>query len=312
MKKISLMLTAVMMSAFLLTGCGGKKAEEEKKEEGTAEYSAKVNEVFTCGSYDGTVLVVNMDVTNNTDTYMESSHPTYDLEVSVDGTVLSDSYISDENPYYVASKKIAAGETGIAQAVFDLKKVDYKDDSEIKLILTAYTIEDYKQITVMDETMTMADVEAKVSESEFDVSVDNVTITDDGEGHNVIVIDYTFTNNSDEATSFGSAVEANLFQDGVALSSGYLNYKHPLADEEGFEKAYTDVKSGGSVKIRSVYQLTSSSNVEIQLIDRISFDNAEILNTEIKVDVPNESDSDDKDDDKEDKDLKDSEADDSL
>lgn len=274
MKKVTLLAATVVMAGSLFTACGKSS---------TPQYEATVDEVFTCGTYDGTALVVNLDATNNTDSYLDNYTVAYSLVATLDGTTLSTSYLGSDNPYAIADGKIKSGESGMVQAAFDISGVEYDEDSELQLELTSYTIKDYKTVGVLDETISMADVEAKVSESEFDVSIDNVTVTDDGEGNNIVVIDYTFTNDSDEATSFGSAVTEELFQDGVALQRGYLPYNHPLREDMDDDNVYTDIKSGASIQVREVFELTSDSNVEIKLTDRQSFDQAVILEKEIQV-----------------------------
>lgn len=274
MKKVTLLAATVVMAGSLFTACGKGS---------TPQYEATVDEVFTCGTYDGTALVVNLDATNNTDSYLDNYTVAYNLVATLDGTTLSTSYLGSDNPYAIADGKIKSGESGMVQATFDISGVEYDEDSELQLELTSYTIKDYKTVGVLDETISMADVEAKVSESEFDVSIDNVTVTDDGDGNNIVVIDYTFTNNSDEAISFSSAVQEELFQDGVELQSGYLPYNHPMYDEDSYSASSTEIKSGASIKVRRVYELTSDSNVEIKLTDWQSFDQAVILEKEIQV-----------------------------
>ena len=274
MKKITLLAATVVMAGSLFTACGKSS---------TPQYEATVDEVFTCGTYNGTALVVNLDATNNTDEYLDNYTISYNLVATLDGTVLSTSYLGSDNPYAIADAKIKGGESAVVQAAFDLSGVEYDEDSELELELTAYTIKDYKTVGVLEETISMADVEAKVSESEFDVTIDNVTVTDDGDGNNIVVIDYTFTNDSDEATSFSMAVEEELFQDGVQLQSGYLPYNHPMYDEIDSSNSYTDIKAGASIQVREVYELKSDSNVEIKLTDRSSFDNAVIMEKEIQV-----------------------------
>ena len=274
MKKVTLLAATVVMAGSLFTACGKSS---------TPQYEATIDEVFTCGTYDGTALVVNLDATNNTDSYLDNYTVAYNLVATLDGTTLSTSYLGSDNPYAIADGKIKSGESGMVQAAFDISGVEYDDDSELQLELTSYTIKDYKTVGVLDETISMADVEAKVSESEFDVSIDNVTVTDDGDGNNIVVIDYTFTNNSDEAISFSSAVQEELFQDGVELQSGYLPYNHPMYEEDSYSASSTEIKSGASIKVRRVYELNSDSNVEIKLTDWQSFDQAVILEKEIQV-----------------------------
>ncbi|SDB25468.1 protein of unknown function [Pseudobutyrivibrio sp. YE44] len=286
MKRITLLAAVVVMAGSLFTACGGSKGKQP-------QYTAELNEVFTCGAYKGDILVLNLDATNNSEDYLDDYSVSYNVVATIDGKALSTSYVSDENPFAIASgTKIAPDETKTVQSAFELEGVDYTDDSELKIVVTSHTIKDYKQVSVLEETKKMGEIERKTSESEFDVTVDNVTVTDDGEGKNLVVIDYTFTNNSSEATSFSWAVDEKLYQDNVELKSTSLPWRHPMHDEIDSSNDYTDVKAGASIQVRQVYELTSASNVEIVLIDNQSFDKAEILNTEIKVDIPAASSSD--------------------
>lgn len=287
MKKITLLAAVAVMAGSLFTACGGSKAK-------APQYTVEVNEIFTCGAYDGDILVVNLDATNNTDTYIDDYTVEYGLAVTIDGKALTNSYVSEDNPYCIPSgTKIGPDETTTVQAAFELKGVDFDDDSEVKLVATSYTIKDYKQVSVLEETVSMKDIERKTSESEYDVKIDNVVVTDDGEGTNLVVIDYTFTNNSDEGIAFYSAIRQKLFQDGVELQETHLPYGHPMKDEIDYSASSTEIKSGASIKVRSVYELTSDSEVEIQCTDNNSFDKAVVIDKKIKVDVPAASSSDD-------------------
>jgi hypothetical protein len=64
MKKVTLLAATVVMAGSLFTACGKGS---------TPQYEATVDEVFTCGTYDGTALVVNLDATNNTDSYLATT-----------------------------------------------------------------------------------------------------------------------------------------------------------------------------------------------------------------------------------------------
>lgn len=284
MRKLSIYAALLLAVSTIFIGCGKEKKEEkEASKKAHPEYEATIDDMFTCGSkYSGELLVVNLEVTNKSEEYLDSFSPAYSLQASVDGEILETTYLSEDNPYYVKESKIKSGETGTAQAAFSLEDIDYDDDSEVEFILTSHDLVSYKEIVVIEETVSMSDIDMVESESEVEVTVDNVTVTDDGEGNNLLVIDYTFTNNSDEATSFSSAVEDNLFQDGIKLERTYLPYNHPLADDTESNSG-NEIKSGASIPVRKVYGLKSASNVEIQLVDYTSFDGAVILETEIEV-----------------------------
>lgn len=287
MRKLSLLTVVFLTVGTLLIGCGDnseKKSNKEKEEKPMPEYEAKIDDMFTCGSKNsGERLVVNLKVKNLSEESLDSFSPAYDLDVYVDDNLLETTHLDRNNPYYVEERKIKSGKTGISQSTFSLEDVDYDDDSEIELILTVHDFVDYRNVVVLEKTVSMSDVDIVESESEIEVALDNVTVTDNGEGTNLLVLDFTFTNNSDDPISFGKAVDGSVFQAGIELKSGHLPYKHPMYDDEVESTSSSEIKSGASVVVRRVYELRNDSNVEIQLTDSTSFDNAVILDTEIEV-----------------------------
>ncbi len=246
-------------------------------------YTAELNQAFTLTASGSDKLVVNIDVTNNSDSALDYL-PYYNVTAKVNGTSLNSDYLWSDNPYYISGDTIlAAGETATMQAVFDLSSYDRTSDTEVAISLYSYTTDYEDNISVLDETVVLSELEYMESVSDYELVVDNVTVTDDGDGNDILVIDFTFTNNSDDATSFGYACDVSIFQDGIELSSGYLYSNHPLYDEDLYYNDYTDIKSGSSIQVREVYELRSTSNVELEVTDYTSYDDITILSTEIQV-----------------------------
>lgn len=282
MKKRALLvlLTLIFVSTFGLSGCfalpniGGIGSKPMM--------DAKIANTFTIGNYDGsTLLVVELDVTNNSDSNLPASIVQMYAVGTLDGKTLSEAYLSSDNPYAIDfSVNIAPGSTGTAQLVFDLPSTEGTVDIVMNVDNTDYS----DTVEVLNESIDLADVEAIVSESDFDIEVTDVIITDDGEGKDLAVLFVTFTNNSDEATSFGSAIDLELFQNDIALKSGYLPYNHPASDSDLQSNSYTDIKKGASLELMTVFELNDAkSPIEIKCIDRTSFDQVVILDKTIEV-----------------------------
>jgi hypothetical protein len=79
----------------------------------------------------------------------------------------------------------------------------------------------------------------------------------DYEGNPVIVISYTWTNNSDETTSPMGCLMTQAFQDGVSMDMGVLDYEYNDGTKE--------VRPGTSIDVDAVYNLTSDSTVEFEV-----------------------------------------------
>ena len=243
-RKLQMILLAVFVMLCMATGCG---------KSGKAPYEATVSKVFMCDdAYTGSIIAINLDVTNNTGDYISAYTPVYEMTASLDGANLETAFLLSDNPEAIDnSQMIAAGELS----------TDGKS-----------------QITVLEQDIDLSTVEKVVSEAVYDVTLDDKKLTDDEDGNPLLVLDLTFTNNSSKATSFGSAVEMQMFQNGVGLTSAYLPYRHPMYDEEMYGSDYTDIQPGNSIAIRRVYGLNDlDSDVELSCIDFDSFDQKKIL-----------------------------------
>lgn len=112
------------------------------------------------------------------------------------------------------------------------------------------------------------DEEAPASDADYVVTIDGSKQIKDYEGKPALVVNFTFTNNSDKAANFAFAVSAKAFQDGVELETAIAmddkNYK--------VEDSLKDIKPGKSIKTQSAYVLDGKSDVTIEVKELISFD----------------------------------------
>lgn len=268
-RKLQMILLAVFVMLCMATGCG---------KSGKAPYEATVSKVFMCDdAYTGSIIAINLDVTNNTGDYISAYTPVYEMTASLDGANLETAFLLSDNPEAIDnSQMIAAGETGQAQAAYLLP--DGVTEGILSVLVVALSTDGKSQITVLEQDIDLSTVEKVVSEAVYDVTLDDKKLTDDEDGNPLLVLDLTFTNNSSKATSFGSAVEMQMFQNGVGLTSAYLPYRHPMYDEEMYGSDYTDIQPGNSIAIRRVYGLNDmDSDVELSCIDFDSFDQKKIL-----------------------------------
>ncbi|MDO4437326.1 MAG: DUF5067 domain-containing protein [Coriobacteriaceae bacterium] len=103
------------------------------------------------------------------------------------------------------------------------------------------------------------------AKSDYVVTIDNCTVTADYEGAPAIIVDYTFTNNSDEATSFAAACDEKAFQNGVQLEMAILT--------EDLGNGYmAEIKPGASTTARLAYSLTDQSEVLVEVGELFSLE----------------------------------------
>lgn len=101
--------------------------------------------------------------------------------------------------------------------------------------------------------------------AEYAVTIDGCRVTEDYQGAPVAVVTYTFTNNSDDATSFMVALRPQVFQNGVELNTA-------IGSDWDSEKYLSDVKPGSSSTVEIGYALEDTSDVTVEVTELISFD----------------------------------------
>lgn len=105
--------------------------------------------------------------------------------------------------------------------------------------------------------------------SKYAVSIDDCTVTADYSGETAIVVTYTFTNNSDKATAFFTAVSAKAFQNGVQLDTG-------IVQDIDAQSSINEIKSGATTTVQQAYLLDDQSEVSVECTELISFDDTVI------------------------------------
>ena len=111
-----------------------------------------------------------------------------------------------------------------------------------------------------------ASAPAGASDSEFAVTIGGSHLTKDYEGKKTLVVDFTFKNNSDKATSFMVAVSAKGFQNGVELDTAIVG------NDEKYDasSALKEIKPGASIKVQSAYVLSDKSDVSVEVTELFS------------------------------------------
>lgn len=101
--------------------------------------------------------------------------------------------------------------------------------------------------------------------SKYAVSIDDCTVTADYSGASAIVVTYTFTNNSDKAVPFMTAISAKAFQNGVQLDTA-------IVEDIDAQSTMNEIKSGATTTVQQAYVLDDQSDVSVECTELISFD----------------------------------------
>ena len=107
--------------------------------------------------------------------------------------------------------------------------------------------------------------QSEATQAAYGVTIDDCRVTEDYRGNPAAVVTYTFTNNSDEATSPAVAVHAKAFQNGTELELAVV------ADAEESGKSMNEVKPGSSITYESAYELADMSDLTVEVEELFSF-----------------------------------------
>lgn len=106
----------------------------------------------------------------------------------------------------------------------------------------------------------------------YGVTIDSCEFSTDYEGNKAAVVTYTFTNNSDDATSFTVAVLDKAFQNGVELESAYgTNWDS--------SNSLKDIKPGASIQVQAAFVLDDASDITIEVEDWLTWSSDKLIAT---------------------------------
>ncbi len=114
-----------------------------------------------------------------------------------------------------------------------------------------------------------SEVSSTTADSAYDVSIDKVTKTTDYHGDPVLLVDFTFTNNSTEDATFSVNIDCKAFQNGVQLDFAYGDW------DSG--NSLKSVKTGGTITLQRGFALDDTSPVTIEVAEMFDLSDELIL-----------------------------------
>ena len=119
---------------------------------------------------------------------------------------------------------------------------------------------------------------ASKKQQKYDVSIDDATVGEDYKGNPALIVTYSWTNNSDSARSFASALYPKCYQDGVQLGTAMVMSG---IDSNGYTAS---VKPGHGTTLQMAYELKDTSTpVEVEVGELASFNNEVITSKTIEL-----------------------------
>ncbi len=112
-----------------------------------------------------------------------------------------------------------------------------------------------------------------IIDDKYYVEVLSARKSKDYSGKDVVIIDYRYTNNSDETTSFMFACNAQAFQNNVELESAIVTGDKSYSSENTLK----DIKPGGTIEVQKAYVLQDNSPVTVEVGPLFSFDEGAVI-----------------------------------
>lgn len=110
--------------------------------------------------------------------------------------------------------------------------------------------------------------------------IKDFAIVKDWEDKDALLVNFDFTNNSEDSATFMMSILTKAFQDGVELETTFLSSDNELYDDNSSK----EIKTGVTLDVSSVFLLDNTdSPVEVEVSEAFSFGDAKLAKTfEIK------------------------------
>lgn len=131
---------------------------------------------------------------------------------------------------------------------------------------TSSTTATQTEQTEASEDASSASSAQPAKEAKYTVSIDECSSATDYKNNAVVVITYTFTNNSDDSANFMTAISDKVFQNGVELESA-------IGAGIDSQDSMKDIKPGSSITLQKAYVLDDKeSEIVVECSELFSFD----------------------------------------
>ena len=215
-------------------------------------------------------LVVDFTFTNRGDEDVSFAFAA-DVAAFQNGVELEEAVL-DESDAGDQLKDVKPGGTIVVSEAFVLV-----DASEVGVEVTqAFSLNDKRIASKTFPIKATEDQDFGEAHSDYDVTIDRTRQTEDYEGKPALLVQLTFTNNSDADESFVFALSVKAFQKGIELEDAFLR------DSES-SNLMKDIKPGKSITVQEAFVLDGRSDVVVEVTEAISADDTVLTTKKIRI-----------------------------
>ncbi len=109
---------------------------------------------------------------------------------------------------------------------------------------------------------------------DYSVVISDCRLAEDYEGKPVVIVKYRFTNNSDEATAFWTALDANVYQNDIGLNECIF-----VDDSANYssDNQMKEIKKGATLDVEVAYELNDQTTpIDVEVQELFSFSDKKI------------------------------------
>lgn len=128
-----------------------------------------------------------------------------------------------------------------------------------------------------EDSSAAAKDENKNNLGDYNIEIKSSRLTTDYAGKPVIVITYSYTNNSDDPTAFYIAVEDLAFQNDIGLNETFMVKD---GDPYNADNQRKEIKKGATLDVEVAYDLNDTTTpVEVEVTELISLNDYKVTKT---------------------------------
>lgn len=108
----------------------------------------------------------------------------------------------------------------------------------------------------------------------YSVVISSCRLAEDYEGKPIVIVKYSFTNNSDDATAFWTALDANVYQNDIGLNECIL-----VDDSANYssDNQMKEIKKGATLYVEVAYELNDQTTpIDVEVQELFSFSDKKI------------------------------------
>ena len=119
--------------------------------------------------------------------------------------------------------------------------------------------------------------DADTNLGDYKVEIVSCRLAKDYEGKDIVIVKYSFTNNSDDNASFMFAFDENVYQNGIGLNECYIADDSANYSSDNQTK---EIKTGATLEVEVAYELNDTpTDIEVEVKELISFNDSVVTKT---------------------------------